>query len=678
MFDSFRKYNKVIMVLLFLLIIPSFVLFGVDRYQGGGQGEKVARVDGSDITRPEWDAQHRNEVDRIRQQAPDIEPGVLDSDAARYATLERMVRDRVLAAAASKANMTVSEERLARLFAEDTGLSSFRTADGKFDRERFMRATGRTPEQYEASVRADLATQQVLLGISGTAFATPAQAAATLNAFYDRREVQVARFSPGEFAAKVNVSDADLDAYYKQHVAQFQMPEQASIEYLVLDLEAAKKNITINEADLRSYYDQNAARFGTKEERRASHILITAPASAPAAEREKARAKVQQLLADVRKAPGTFADLARKNSQDPGSAEKGGDLDFVTRGAMVKPFEDAMFALKKGEISDVVETEFGYHIIQLNDIKPAVTQPFEQARAAIENEVRGQQATQEFAKAAESFTDIVYQQPDSLKPAADKLKLTIQTASNVGRTPAQGATGALANRKLPERAVRRGFARTQAQHRGDRDRAQPAGIGTRDAIHARARTASRRGQGPGSRPAHHRARGRACQDRGRGQACGLASQAGRRELRCADDCFATRGAVAAGACHRERSARRSGQAALSGRRRSRRTGLCRRARQQDGAANGAGSRSSAAGNAAGRAGGGRSRECGVLRHAEEQVQGGDPGAEACRSDRCRRTLVFCRYNCRLCGGCSSAGRVPDCDSGRRGFESHQPPQTSLR
>jgi peptidyl-prolyl cis-trans isomerase D len=448
MFDSFRKYNKIIMVFLFLLIIPSFVLFGVDRYQSGGQGEKVARVAGTDITRPEWDQQHRNEVDRIRQQAPNIEPAMLDSDAARYATLERMVRDRVLAAAASKSNMTVSEERLARLFAEDAGLASFRTPDGKFDRETFMRATGRTPEQYEAAVRADLATQQVSLGVSGTSFATAAQAAATLNAFYDRREIQVALFKPADFASRVSVSDDDLQAFYKEHAAQFRAPEQASIEYLVLDLEAAKKNIAVSEADLRSYYDQNSARFGTKEERRASHILIASPVSAPAAEREKARAKAEQLLAEVRKAPATFADVARKNSQDPGSAEKGGDLDFVTRGAMVKPFEDAMFALKKGEISNVVETEFGFHIIQLNDIKPAVVPPFEKVRATIENEVRGQQATQEFAKAAETFTDIVYQQPDSLKPAAEKLKLTIQTASNVGRTPAQGATGVLASRNF--------------------------------------------------------------------------------------------------------------------------------------------------------------------------------------------------------------------------------------
>ncbi len=448
MFDSFRKYNKIIMGFLFLLIIPSFVLFGVDRYQGAGKGEKVARVDGVDITRPEWDLQHRNEVDNIRRQAPNIDPGLLDSDAARYATLERMVRERVLAAAAAKSNMTVSEERLARLFAENAGLAAFRTADGKFDRESFMRATGRTPEQYEAAIRAELATQQVSLGVSGTAFATPAQAAATLEAFYDRREIQVALFKPADFASKVNVSDADLEAFYKSHPALFQAPEQASVEYVVLDLETVKKNIAVSEADLRSYYDQNSARFGSKEERRASHILITAPASAPAAEREKARAKAEQLLAEVRKAPGTFAEVARKNSQDPGSAERGGDLDFVTRGAMVKPFEDAMFALKKGEISDLVETEFGFHIIQLNDIKPAVVPPFDKVRATIENEVRGQMATQEFAKAAETFTDMVYQQPESLKPAADKLHLTIQTAGNVARTPAPGATGALANRNF--------------------------------------------------------------------------------------------------------------------------------------------------------------------------------------------------------------------------------------
>jgi peptidyl-prolyl cis-trans isomerase D len=448
MFDFFRKYNKIVMIFLFLLIIPSFVLFGVERYQGSGHDEKVARIEGNDITRPEWDQQHRVETDRIRQQSPNVDPTLLDSDALRYATLERMVRDRVLAAAAAKANMTVSEDRLSRMFAQDAGLAAFRTPDGKFDREAFQRVTGRTPEQYEASVRSDMATQQVLLGVSGTAFTPPTLAATTINAFYDSREIQVARFSPDSFASKVTVSDADIESYYKDHTSQFQAPEQASIEYLVLDLEAAKKNIVINDADLQTYYKENSARFGTKEERRASHILITAPASMPAADREKAKAKAEGLLAEVKKSPASFADVARKNSQDPGSAEKGGDLDFVTRGAMVKPFEDAMFSLQKGEISGIVETEFGYHIIHLTDIKPAVVPPFEQVRATIENDVRAQQATQEFAKAAETFTDAVYQTPDSLKPAAEKLKLTIQTAANVGRTPAPGATGPLASRNF--------------------------------------------------------------------------------------------------------------------------------------------------------------------------------------------------------------------------------------
>jgi len=449
MFDFFRKHTKIVMAFLFLLIIPSFVFFGVERYtQGDGKGEKVARVDGHDITRPEWDQRHRNEVDRIRQQSPSVDAALLDSDAARYATLDRMVRDRVLQTAADKTHMTVSEDKLARIFAQDQGLAAFRGADGKFDRELFMRTTQQTPEQYEAAMRAQLATAQVLQGVAGSAFATKAQTEATINAFYDRREVQVARFNAADFAAKVTVSDADLETYYKDHSALFQAPEQATVEYLVLDLEAVKKNIAVSEADAKAYFEQNKARFGTKEERRASHILITAPASAPAAERDKAKARAEQLLAEVKKSPASFADLARKNSQDPGSAEKGGDLDFVTRGAMVKPFEDAMFALKKGEISAVVETEFGYHIIRVTDIKPEQVPPFEQVRARIEDEVRAQQATQEFAKAAETFTDLVYQQPDSLQPAADKLKLKLQTASNVARTPAAGATGALASRNF--------------------------------------------------------------------------------------------------------------------------------------------------------------------------------------------------------------------------------------
>jgi peptidyl-prolyl cis-trans isomerase D len=449
MFDFFRKHNKAFMVLLVLLIIPSFVLFGVDRYtQGNGTGEAVASVDGRNITRPEWDAQHRIESERVRQQNPTLDPSVLDSEAARYATLENMVRDRVLAAAAAKSRMTISEERLSRIFSDDAGLASFRGSDGKFDRARFMATTGQTPEQYEASVRSQLSTQQVLQGVAVTAFATKTLASTALNAFFDRREIQVARFNAADFASKVTLTDADLEIYFKAHSAEFQAPEHASIEYIVLDLDTVKKTIVLTEAELRKYYDENKERFGTKEERRASHILIAVPQGASAAERNKARATAETLLAEVKKTPADFAAIARKNSQDPGSAEKGGDLDFVTRGAMVKPFDDAMFALKKGGLSDVIESEFGYHIIQLNDIKPSVIPPFEQVHALIDGEIRSQRASDEFAKAADTIKDLVYQQPESLKPAADQLKLTIQVADNVTRAGIVGAKGVLGSRSF--------------------------------------------------------------------------------------------------------------------------------------------------------------------------------------------------------------------------------------
>jgi peptidyl-prolyl cis-trans isomerase D len=170
--------------------------------------------------------------------------------------------------------------------------------------------------------------------------------------------------------------------------------------------------------------------------------LINADKGAPAAERDAARAKAQALLVEVQKTPAQFAELARKNSQDTGSAAKGGDLDFFGRGAMVKAFEDAAFALKKGETSGVVETEFGFHIIRLTDIKQPEQKSFDSQRAKLEQEVRGQLAQRKFAEVAEQFTNLVYEQSDSLKPAAERLKLDLQTASNLGREPVAGNTAA--------------------------------------------------------------------------------------------------------------------------------------------------------------------------------------------------------------------------------------------
>jgi peptidyl-prolyl cis-trans isomerase D len=217
----------------------------------------------------------------------------------------------------------------------------------------------------------------------------------------------------------------------------------------VLNLDGLGKGVAIPDEDLRKYYTENASRYTAAEERRASHILIKADKDAPAADKQAAKARAQALLDEVRKSPASFADVARKSSQDTGSATQGGDLDFFGRGAMVKPFEDAVFAMKQGEISNVVESDFGYHVIQLTAVRGGEKKPFEAVRGEIESEVRRSLAQKRYAEAAEQFTNLVYEQSDSLQPVIDKLKLDKQTAT-VQRAPAQGAAGALASQKLLE------------------------------------------------------------------------------------------------------------------------------------------------------------------------------------------------------------------------------------
>lgn len=453
MFESIRKHSKIVMILLFLLIIPSFVLVGIDSNYFSEKSPVVARVDGHKINQTDWDNAHRMETDRIRAQSPSVDPKLLDSPQARYATLERLVRDRVLAAAAKDMHLFTSDARLARTLQEIPAIANLKRPDGTLDAEAYRALVGTqglTPEGFEANVRRELSANQVLGGVVSTAFGTDAQVKVALDPLYEQREIQLVRFKAADYVAKVTPTDADLEAYYKAHASKFQQREQATVEYVVLDLDSVRAGITLNEEDLRTYYKENAARMAGKEERRASHILINAAKDAPAAEREKAKARATELLAQVRKAPATFAELAKKHSDDKGSGAAGGDLNFFARGAMVKPFEDAAFSLKKGEISDVVETDFGYHIIQLTDIKTPRQPSFEELRPTMEAELKQQQAQRMFAEVAETFTNGVYEQADSLKPIAEKLKLKIQTASGVTRTPAPGATGPLSNGKFLE------------------------------------------------------------------------------------------------------------------------------------------------------------------------------------------------------------------------------------
>lgn len=450
MFDFVRKHTRLFQFILLVLILPSFAFVGMQGYTSmmDGANAGVASVNGRKITQAEWDAAQRDQAERVRRQNPTIDAKLLDSPEAKRQALEGLVTERTLKVAADQQHFTPSPESVAARFWADPQFAFLRNADGTVNKA-LLAAQGMTPSIFLERLRQDYALRQVTGPIESSPTVGTASPKLAFDALLQQREVQLQRFDIKDFAAKVAPTEAEIEAFYKEpaNAAKFQLPESAQIQYVVLDIDALKKDVKFTEDDLQTYYKENAARFGVPEERRASHILIKADRNAPAEERAKAKAKAEEILAQVRKNPGEFAALAKKNSQDEGSAANGGDLDFFGRGAMVKEFDAAVYAMKPGEISNLVETDFGYHIIQLTGTRGGDKKPFEAVRAEVESEVRKQLAQRRYSEAAEQFGNLVYEQSDSLQPAADKLKLQVQTAT-VGRQPLPGAAGPLASTKL--------------------------------------------------------------------------------------------------------------------------------------------------------------------------------------------------------------------------------------
>ena len=454
MFDFFRKHTWLLKIVLGFVVL-AFVGGGV--YQGygsfmGDDNSTVAKVDGRKVTRNEWENAQRAQIDRVRQQMPNVDAKLFDTPEMKRQSLDAVVRERVMLAAADKLHLTTTDERLQRLFASDPQFAFLRNPDGSVNKDA-LSAQGMSSEMFAQRLRQDFSLRQVAQGITGTVFAPLSATNAALDAMFQQREVQVQQFATKDSAANVTPTDADIEKYYKDaaNAAQFMAPEVESIEYVVLDLESLKKGIVISDKELRDSYAANEKRYTSPEERRASHILVKVDAGASAADRAKAKAKADGLLAQVKQSPASFAEVARKNSDDPGSAEKGGDLDFFGRdGLAAKPLEDAAFKLATDAISDLVESDFGYHIVKLTGLRGGEKKPFEAVMAELEAETKTQLAQKKFSEVAVEFTNMVYEQPDSLKSVVDKFKLELRTAQNVKRTPAPGAAGPVANAKFLE------------------------------------------------------------------------------------------------------------------------------------------------------------------------------------------------------------------------------------
>jgi peptidyl-prolyl cis-trans isomerase D len=455
MFETIRQ-SKIVMIFLLGLLVIAFVFVGVSGYSSfNDKSPTVAELDGAVITQAQWDQAHEAEIQNLRESMPQLDVKLLDTPEARYATLERLLQDELVAASVRKLRVVAGDSAVQRALRDDPWLNARRDASGNLDvaqvREE-LAIRGMTDESYAAQMAYGLAQAQVAQGVQATGLALSAAAKATLDAYFERRQIQVALFDARQFTESVKVTDADVQTFYDDNKANFLAPETVDVAYLVLDQADIAKAIEINEADLKVYYEQNKSRLSGPEERRASHILLTLDAGASADAVKAAEEKAKGLLARVKADPTQFVQLAKENSQDPGSAQNGGDLGFFGPGAMVQAFNDAVFAMKKGEISDIVRTDFGLHIIQLTDVKSAEIKPYEAMRASILDDLRGSQAARKFAEVAESFSNVVYEQADSLEPAAKRLGLTIQTAKAVSRQgPSNAADNAIwGNAKLRE------------------------------------------------------------------------------------------------------------------------------------------------------------------------------------------------------------------------------------
>ena len=429
MLQAFRDHKRWLMFIAMVLIIPSFVVTGIYSYNRMTQADNsIAKVGEVSITPEMFDRAKREQLERYRQQMGEqFRAGMLDTPEAREAILRMLMDESAVSQMVAKEYVDVSEAQAISLIKNADALKK----DGQFSPElyeRFLQSQGKSDQQFVNEIRRDLAKETLLTGVTATYPVPPAVVEHLHKIITEQREIQTMIFNVDQYLGDVKVTPEEVRAYYDQHQKEFLAEEHMTAEYVVLSPDDFKAGIKPNEEEVRGYYEQNKNKFTTPEERRASHILI-----AFGEDKEASKKKAEEVLAKVKANPADFAKLAKEFSTDGGSAQQGGDLDFFPRGMMVKPFEDATFSAKKGDIVGPIESDFGWHIIYVTDIRPSAIRPFEAVRSDIEAEYIGQMALREFSEKAEDFTNIVYEQADSLEPVAKKFGLTIHKADNVTR-----------------------------------------------------------------------------------------------------------------------------------------------------------------------------------------------------------------------------------------------------
>ena len=480
MFDSVRNNKKIVQIFLALITLP-FAFFGVDSYvKNSGAGNDLASVGDTKITVAQFEQSMRERQDQMRQSlGANFKPEMMATPEAKLAVLNSLIDQRLLLLEADKNRLQTSDEALREVISRIPSLQE----NGKFSMSRYeaaLRSQNMSQPQFEAKLRQDLTLQQLISAVGDTAFVSDTQAEAMLRLQSETRQYSEQKIAFAEqFADKVKIDAQAAQKFYDENKARFAVPEQVRAEYVVLSLEALLSQVTVSDAEVKAWYDGHKDRYEQSEERRASHILIVTNGDV---DKEKAKAKAEEVLKEVQKSPGRFAELAKQYSQDPGSAQKGGDLGFFGHGMMVKAFEDIVFKQKEGEISGLVQSDFGYHIIKVTGIKPGHLRPLEEVRGEIVSELKTQAASRKFAEAAEAFTNMVYEQSDSLQPAGRQVQTQgreVRADRQKSRPANDRCARAVGQSQAHRRAVLGRCDQEQAQHRSRRSRAQHADRGAR-------------------------------------------------------------------------------------------------------------------------------------------------------------------------------------------------------
>jgi peptidyl-prolyl cis-trans isomerase D len=434
MFDFVQKYKRLMQIVLGLIAI-TFATWGIESYtRFAGGRDAVASVNGSDISRREYDDQLRAQQDQLRRMFGNrVDPSAFDNPEMRRAILDQMISQRVVAVEAAKRNLYMSREAVIEAITQAPEFQE----NGKFSAalySAYLQQRGLSDQANVAQLQSQLPLGRLVGSISETAIVPHAVAERLAAIEAEQREVSQATIPAKEYLARVKVDAEQVKQYYEANPAQFRTPERVRAEYVVLSADNLARQEPVTDEEIKQAYAQRAASFRVDEQRRASHILV------------KTQEEAQKLLAEVKKNPGRFAELAKQHSQDPGSAQKGGDLGWFGRGMMVKPFEDAVFGMQQGEIR-LVPSEFGFHIVRLTGVQEAKTRPMDEVRKELSADIARQKGQKKYAESSEAFGNMVYEQPDSLKPAAERFHLQIQTTGWVTKSAHQ-ELGALDNPKL--------------------------------------------------------------------------------------------------------------------------------------------------------------------------------------------------------------------------------------